>query len=153
MLRCFGGRVGIRVRGLVIGATTFAFGHRTLDVRLVAPRMGTPTLRLVFDALKSFAFTLGSRALAFVCAHFSAVCRLLAVVCDSVPLISDSISLGRDPLAPCELSLTVREGLLALIELRLTLIKLLCAAIELTSLVGAVLSFHDFRLRWWAPEA
>jgi hypothetical protein len=81
-------------------------------------------------------FTLNSRTLAFVLALFSFVCQLLAIVCDLRPLISDPSSLVSEPLASCELSLTVREGLLALIEFG-------SPAIELTGRVGTILSGHD----------
>jgi hypothetical protein len=77
-----------------------------------------------------------AHALAFVRAALSFVCRLLAFVCDSVPLISDPISLGSEPLASYELSLTMGQGVLALIEFG-------NPAIELTGRIGTVLSDHD----------
>ena len=57
--------VGIRAR-VGIEATTFAFGHLTVDVRLLAVRMGSLALSLVFGALQSFTFSLGGRPLAFI---------------------------------------------------------------------------------------
>jgi hypothetical protein len=86
--------------------------------------------------LQSLTFTLCTRALAVVHAALSFVCHQFAFVCDPRPLISDPISLVSEPLASCELSLTVREGLLALIEFG-------SPTIELTGRVGTVLSDHD----------
>jgi hypothetical protein len=125
-----------RGRGLVVVATSFAFGHLTLDVRLLPTDTGSLAPRPFVHALQSLAFTLRRRALAFVRAQLSLVCQLLAIVCDSVPLTSDPISLVSEPLASRELSLTPREGLLALIEFG-------SPAIELTGHVGTVLSNHD----------
>ena len=69
--------------GLVIDATTFAFGHLTSDVRLFAPTTGVLALQPVFGALQSL--TLSSCGLAFVRACLSLVCHLFAVVLRSGP--------------------------------------------------------------------
>jgi hypothetical protein len=129
---------------LVVGATTLAFGHLTPDVRLVAPSTGPLALGLVFGALQSLAFPLGSRALAFVRACLALVCHLLALVCDPVPLLSDPISLICKPLAPCQLGLTSLQSLLAHIDY--PPIEVRCPAIGFTRSVGIMLSRHDPRL-------
>src|SRR5262249_61961936 len=79
-------------RGLVVGATPFAFDHRPVDVGLLPLRTGAHALLPFFYASQSLAFTFCSRALAFVRAALSFVCPPLAIICDSVPLISDPIS-------------------------------------------------------------
>jgi hypothetical protein len=121
---------------LFVVPSPFGFGHLTHDVGLLPLGSGFYALRPFVHALQSLAFTLPSRALAFVLAALSFVCHLLARVCDFLPLISDPISLISERLASCELSLTVRDGLCALIE---------CGspAIRLTGRVGTVLSGHD----------
>jgi hypothetical protein len=145
--------VWIRVRELVIGATTYAFGHLTPDVRLFAQSLGSLALRPVFGALQSLAFPLRTRALTFVRAYLSFVCHPLAVVCDSVPLVSDPVSLVREPLASYEVILASRGSLLALIKLGRPTIELLCPPIELTRLGGTMLSPHNSSVRWWARGA
>jgi hypothetical protein len=94
-------------------------------------------------ASQSLAFTLRSRALALVRAALAFVCHLVAIVCDSIPgisgqisVVSDLISLVSQIFAARELSLTVREGLFALIVF-------VRPRIELTRGIGTVLSGHE----------
>lgn len=133
---------------MVVAAITFGFGHRTLDVRLFAPSLGSPARRLVFGTLQSLGFALRSRAFAFVCAQFSLVRHALAVVCDPISLVGDPVPLGREPLASGELSLASRQSLLALIKLCRTAVEILSPS---NSVVVTVLSFHDSGLCWRAP--
>lgn len=97
--------------------TTSAFSYGTPGFGVLPCDSGSPALSPFVDAPQSLALLLLSRARAFVRTPFSVVGRLLAIVCDSVPLIGDAISFVGDSLAPGELYLTAREGLIAVIRL------------------------------------
>jgi hypothetical protein len=107
---------GLFGRGLLVVQTSFAFGHLTVDVSLLALGPGSRAIRPFVGAVQSLAFPLGGRALATVGEPFSFVCRLLPIIGKSLPLVSDAFSSGSLPFASFDLGLTPQERLLARVK-------------------------------------
>ncbi|OBH57224.1 hypothetical protein A5685_07085 [Mycobacterium colombiense] len=97
-------------------AAAFAFRSLTIDVGLLplCARSHAPA-ELVFP-LQSLAFALRGRPLAFVRALLAFVCHPLAVVRYPLTLVGDPISSPRLEFASLDVSLTLGEGLFALVE-------------------------------------
>jgi hypothetical protein len=107
---------GLFGRGLLVVQRSFAFGHLTVDVSLLALGLGSRAIRPFVGAVQSLAFPLGGRALATVGEPFSFVCRLLPIIGKSLPRVSDAFSSGSLPLASFDLGLTPHNRLLARVK-------------------------------------
>ena len=102
--------------GLLVVQTSFAFGHLTVDVSLLALGLGSRAIRPFVGAVQSFAFPLDGRALATVGEPFSFVCQLLPIIGKSLPLVSDAFSSRSLPFASFDLGLTPQNRLLARVK-------------------------------------
>ena len=121
-----------------VASSSFGFGHLPRDVSLLSLGVGYHARCPFVRPPQPLPFALGSRAFAFVRESLPFVCCLLTKVRDPITLISDLVALAGVVLAFFQRSVTLLEGLLALVEFG-------CAAIEFTEGFGAVLSDHNSR--------